>query len=168
MDNTSSTWTLQDINKAHEAWKSDLNLPIMAKPAGLGKEHEWPSNINQLTSRQLGDLQLKLTGLYTYVLYLLGKEESDLATFEALYDIKLGLAMHDLVSSYRDSKAPLKEVQRALAIKQDPTLSNMYRSLLTRKKHVRYLADQAKIYSEQLTRLSREQSRREMEIRNAI
>lgn len=136
----------------------------MGKPHGLGEEYSFPSDAGRLSSTELGTMQLKLSGWYSYLLREIGREEARLGVFQTVYDIALGVKMQALSDGYSTHK-PVKENLRALALAGDDRLNTMLRAILTKTTLIRRLTAQSDIYHEQITRLSREQSRREAEAR---
>lgn len=138
-----------------------LMLPTMRVPDGLGQEYSFPDNVNRLSSHELGTLQLKLTGWYSYANMQLAREESRLGALESVFDQALGVAMDKVARA--SEKRVIKEAQRSIAINENEKLEQMLQLIIERKALVRRLEAQSEIYHEQVTRLSREQSRRESE-----
>ena len=138
-------------------------LPLMKPPADLGSEYVFPDNAAHLASVELGTLQLKLTGWYSWSIRALSRESSELAAIQTVYDLALGHAMHE--EAQRHEKRPVKETLIALAVRHDAKLERMSRVLIRKEAVVTQLTDQIKIYEKQLSHLSREQSRRESEAR---
>lgn len=159
-------WSLEKARAESDRFLRGLNLPVQAAPDGLGREYDYPSDARTLTSQQLGTLQLQLTGYYTYALAELGREEAELGAFEQVYQIRLGLRMHEERAKRSEAKGTIvKEILTSLAIKGDEVLERMARKRITWQMRIKRLETQVKIYEEQVTRLSREQSRREAEMR---
>ncbi len=154
-------FSMKRLGEQTESWLAKLDLPQMKKPTGLGREYEFPTDLGALNNYQLGQMQLQLTAWYTYTLGVIGKEEADLGAYDEVYDVRLGLAMDKEEKAH--DKRVLKEVVRALAIHMDDTLNALHRQLIERRHRLKRLQVQSTIYHEQLIRLSREQSRREME-----
>ncbi len=142
-------------------------LPAMTGPTSFGSAYDFPTNAGQLTSLQLGDLQVKLAGYYTYTLQLLGQQEADLGALRSSYEISLGMQMQALQDGRGTGTGSRvnKDNLRALAITNDKLLRRATEQLIAREATVTRLKAQSEVYREQLTRLSREQTRREMESR---
>ncbi len=138
-------------------------LPMMKPPAGLGSEYTFPDDASHLASVELGTLQLKLTGWYSWSIRCLSREVSDLDAFQTVYDLALGWAMHE--EAGRHEKRPIKESLIALAVRNDAKLERLSRVLIRKRAVISQMTDQIKIYEKQLIHLSREQSRREAEMR---
>lgn len=154
------------INSAAERFIVGLQLPQMARPVGLGAEYSFPTDMRQLTGPQLGQLQMQLGAYYTWTIGVIGKEEAELSTFEAIYELRLNSAANAERARYKDVKGTItKEELKALAIEADPMLKKLTAALLLRKSKITRLEAQSKIYAEQVNRLSREQTRRDAEYR---
>lgn len=163
-------WSVGTALEETERFVKGLRLPTQRPPEDLGQEYEFPANAATLHSVELGTLQLRLTGWYTYLLQSLGRVETELGALRQVFDISLGTAMERVQTQMIAEGAPkviAREILRARAIREDDKVSRVARLILTKEALVTRLETQAKIYHEQLTRLSREQSRREAEIRVA-
>ncbi len=145
----------------------EARLPVMATPTGFGAAYDFPVNAAQLTSLELGNLQVKLAGYYTYTLQLIGEQDAALGATRTAYEISLGMQMQAIQEGRGNGKGSkvLKENLRAMAISSDDMLRRATEQLIAREATVTRLKAQSEVYGEQLTRLSREQSRREMEAR---
>ena len=114
----------------------------------------------------MGNLQLQLGAWLSYGLRLQGKEETELSVFETVYDIKLWARIADENGKHPVTKRSLtKDELRGKIVDEDEQLARQTQNLILRRAKVQSLKTQNQIYSEQLTRLSREQSRRESEAR---
>lgn len=160
-----ASWTVDQVMQDTERFLHGLGLPRMIRPDGLGTEYAFPTNVRQLTSLQLGELQLRLTAWFTYLLDVQGKEEAELGAVSAVFKIRLGVRVHELRAT-EGGRPPAQDVLEALAVAEQGTdLRQLQQNIIARGVRVRRLEAQAKIYAEQLARLSREQSRRESEMR---
>jgi hypothetical protein len=153
--------SLAEIFRRNEEYIRSLGLPQMMRPSGLGAEYEFPSDVSALKFSTLGDLQLKLTGYYTYLLGLIGREESELGAFEEVFEVRLWAEVAREKAAHE--KVVAKEILRAICIERDPDLARLHRALIARRHRLAMLKAQASVYGEQLVRLSREQTRRETE-----
>lgn len=145
-----------------------IRLPAMEQPGGMGTAYTFPDNAAALPSHELGTLQLKLSGWYTWLMQLRGREVAELGALESVYEIALGLAMEETQKVMWEEGSPKvisREVLKARAIKSKPELDRMAKLIIEKQMRVKRLDTQADIYNEQITRLSREQSRREAEAR---
>lgn len=152
-------WSVAAVSRDAMGLLTEHGFPQMARPEGYGQSYQFPTNVDILSDRDLGSLQLRLAGWLTYLLQVLAREDIELGAFETVYDIKLGAAMQ--VASVRSDKRVVKDVLRAVTITDSADLTMLTQALITRRAKVKALQAQETIYREQLTRLSREQSRRE-------
>lgn len=160
-------WNFKAAVEDTNRFMKGLNFPQMRKPEGLGEDYTYPSDVRNLTGIDLGSLSLKLTGWYTFCLGEIGREESELIGYQTIYDTRLGIKAHEQKAQRADAKGVIPfSILSSLAIRADPILEAMTKELTQRKMRIRRLESQAKIYEEQLAKLSREQSRREAESRH--
>lgn len=80
-----------------------------------------------------------------------------------MYDIKLGEVMSEVNAKEGKGKRIVNDVLKPLAIKSDKTLHELTKSLVFRRLKVHKLEVQVKIFQDQRSVLSREQTRREAE-----
>lgn len=154
-------WSLASVVESTSTFMRGLKLPRMERPEGMGEQYSFPTDMRQLTSDRLGQLQLQLTAFYTYLMGVVGEEEAKLGAMEEVFELKLGLAMAAEAARYHERKTPVKEILRASAIKGDASLDRLFKSIVSMRHRVKVVTTQSSIYHEQLVRLSREQSRRE-------
>jgi len=157
------------MRKTDQAFAS-LRLPLMEAPSGLGQGYTFPddASFGALDGQRLGTLQLQLTGYYTWTRQQQARIESELGALEATYRLALGTAMERAQALLIEAGAPKvipKEILEARAVQGEENLKNSTRILIERRALAKRLEVQADIYHEQLVRLSREQSRRESEVR---
>lgn len=158
-------FNLATVKEQISNWSNSIGLPTMKKPLGLGQEYEMPTKVEDLSMIKLGDLQLQIGAWYTYALSVLADEEFALSSLESMFNLKADLGIQEVMDDYAANKlkAPVKEAARAIAISRDKTLNEIYKNIVVRKARITKLKAQAKIYEEHLNRLSREQSRRDLE-----
>ena len=144
-----------------------LGFPQQERPSDLGSTYQLPTDVAKLTSLELGQLQLQLTGWYTYSLQILGKLDAELSAMEIVFEIKLGVDMQRIQDDRGTGKGSriIKDALRALAVNGDDLLKQVQRQLIEMRMKTKRVEVQSTIYHEQLLRLSREQSRREAEVR---
>lgn len=163
---SSSRWSVRNIYNELDTFLDEINFPIMDKPEGFGSSYTFPSDVSRLRWDDLGNLQLMLGGWLSYGLRLQGKEETELSVFETVYDIKLWARIADENGKHPVTKRALtKDELRGKIVEEDEQLTKLTQALILRRAKVQTLKTQNQIFSEQLTRLSREQSRRESEAR---
>ncbi len=142
-------------------------FPQMRQPIGFGTDYDFPTSPAQLSALLLGELQLQITGYHTHLLRVLGEEAAELGALETAYDIALGLARQRIQDARGVGKGSrvLKDNLTAMAIEANPKLTIATKVLMGKRATMVRLEAQREIYQEHLTKLSREQSRREMEAR---
>lgn len=161
-----ANWTWRTAVTKAEAFIRQHELPAPSRPAGLGKEYDFPTDARTLTSLQLGTLRLRLSAFHGYVLYLLGREDVELGAFEAVYDMVLGDAMQKVANA--SVKRMVTDVLRSVTVDGSETLKGLFRSITDRRARVGLLKSHLAVYEAHLNALSREQSRREMEARTGV
>lgn len=166
MSNEDGRFTLADLREDTEGFMRGLRLPRMQQPDGMGEDYRFPSSasLHALPGHELGTLQLKLTGWYSYLLDQISALEADVIAFEGIYELKVGLGIMEQKGLQRDAKGVINvSVLKALAVSADPQLRSMTRQLLALQMKMKRLEGQLKIYDVQLRHLSREQTRRDAE-----
>lgn len=157
-------WTLGTAIKQADDFLASVGLPRISRPDGHDKEYDFPADLPSLTSTQLGLWQSRMERFWAYGMQTLGKEDSELQEIEGLYEIRVAQRMQEEAGKM-SGKVPVKDILRAVAIKSDPKLEALTRTLIARRLRVKRLDTQVRIYQSHLVRLSREQSRREAESR---
>jgi len=159
-------FSLTDLIQKTEGFIDSLQIMRQTKPELVEKNYSFPTEVKQVNSIELGSLQLKLTAFATYVIEELGREEFELNAFETAYSITLNSSMLDYKKTLLDTKGSIpKEMIEGATIKDNDNLKAMALNLIYRKARVTRLETQLKIYEKQINTLSREQSRRDAEIR---
>ncbi len=140
-------------------------FPQMRRPVTFGQDYDFPSSPADLTLTVLGSLQLMITGYYTECLRVLGTADAELGLLKGPFDIKLGLEQQRLQDARGTGKGSrvLKENLTAMAIEGNEGLKAAYILVLQKEAILKVLTAQRDIYHEHLLRLSREQTRRELE-----
>jgi len=160
--NSDEQISVGEIAQNADTFLRGLGAPMQRKPQGMDAEYDFPTNAATLTSLQLGNVRLQLSAWQTYILFIIGKEETELSTLESVYEMRLGSAMNTV--RVRNQKGVIaKEILASVALTEDKELERAYRVVLGRRARLKRLQTQADIYKEQLAVLSREQSRREAE-----
>ena len=159
-------WSVKNIVSELETFLDQVGFPEMEKPDGFGESYSFPSDVSRLRWEELGNLQLRLGGWLSWGLRLQAKEETELQSFETVYDITLWARIAEEPGKHPVTKRTVtKDELRAKIINEDDRLTALTQALILRRAKVQRLKSQNQIFSEQLTRLSREQSRRESEAR---
>lgn len=162
-----SEWTIDAVLLRVGELLKDAGLPSPAKPAGLADPYPFPTDPKTLEMTQLGQLRLQLAAYLGYTKLLLGGEDLELTALKKVFEVKADLVANVIVSGWEkaNGRAPGREFARSLAIDGDPQLKRVYQQLIEREARAMKLKVQAEIYQVGLDALSREQSRRESEVR---
>lgn len=143
------------------AFMDNLNVIHMSKPKAFENTYEFPVEVTNLKSDQLGSLNLKIGAFLSYTLEVLGKQSADLSLLEGVYGIKLGLEIATEKKKHSGNTA--REILESVVLADNDSLRKMHNVILRRRHKIATLQARVDSYREQLTRLSREQSRREAE-----
>ena len=154
--------TAGEIIKEGNLAFDNLRLPWMKHPDSLNEEYDFPTNVTQLSSHSLGSLQLKLSQYLTWTLDILGKDDAELGALTEKFTLLVGLKAHE---EQQLAGKLVKEIAMARAIDGDERLSAAFDSIAKRKVRITRLKARVAAWQEQVNRLSREQSRREMDMR---
>jgi len=158
-------WSVRNILETIENNILNEAFPEMEQPDGFGKSYNFPSDVSNLNFLQLGSLQLKLRGWLSWGIKQQAKKETELNTAQTMYDIQLWSRVAEYQISAGGRKGLTKEMISAKIITEDEHLEKFTKTLAVMRGVVARLEAQNKIYSEQIQTLSREQSRREAEVR---
>lgn len=159
-----SKWSITNLMADVEAYIDSTDLPETLKPQD-GHDYYFPTNVRDLRQEELGSLNLMITAWYSHGLWLLGREDAELSAFRTVYNQKL-LAEVAARRSTAHSKATVEEIKSVIVMEDEESdFARLAQSLLFREAKVTRLKAQTDIYSEQLSKLSREQSRRESEMK---
>ena len=151
-------FTADEIIKDAEDKLARLRLPLPKRPQGAA-EYDLPTETS--TSIELGQKMLFFTGLHGYAIRKLGELDGKLAAVDAEYKLKVSTRGID----YIEGRAQRADIIEANVLKNHPE----FEALIKRRTeyqvlHTR-LESQVKIYELTWKGLSRELSRREMEVR---
>lgn len=149
------------------------NLPSPRKPTHLlGKEYDFPTDPNTMSSMTLGRLKLELAALREWTRELLGKQEIYLHEIELDLSFMVPLAMLELIKTKEFSELPraalVKEILHNAAIERNDLLKRLFHRSIEVRMVVERFRLQFEIYDGHYSALSREQSRREALARGGI
>jgi len=155
-----------DGRKLYESVKEKVALHRLPNPKipdkGMPPEYVFPASPGNLTSEALGGLMLRLAGYLGYLLVRAGEVESETISIEAEFDLRVAA----LVPSIREEVGRLnKDEVKALAVNADIDVRKLYERLTELRSVSAILRGKAGAYEKHFGALSREQSRREMEVR---
>jgi hypothetical protein len=142
--------------------KDKLNkYPLPNVPPSFGKSYTFPEDVSSLTSIQLGNWLFKLAGWKGYTLHQLAFEESDYLVMDEMFNTKLEMKMSVAVSD----KRLVKEALRGKIMMEDKDLAAFKARCLEKYGAVVGLKRIVELYSMQLDVISREISRRGLDIK---
>jgi hypothetical protein len=171
-DQMSETDEMNDVGldaKAIYSWALDRfnkqKLPMPAKPKEWVREYEFPEDPSMLTGMELGQLMLRLSASYGYVLRLLGVLDAELVAVDAEYEVRV---MTYGIKAREELGRVNREMVEAHVVYAHAELRGL-RKRRVELRTVRAMLDTcAKIYLFHHQALSREQSRRAEEIRMEV
>lgn len=173
MAEQSTTLTWLTATKRAEELLAREGLPRPRKPERLlGRDYDFPTDPNTLSSMELGRLKLEMASLRAWAQDLMGTRAILLHEMDLVMDLLVPLAMLELLKSEEFKKLPraglVKEVVRAAAIDRDDQLKRLvHRSIDVRMEEETFRL-RYDIYDGHYAALSREQSRREALSRGGI
>jgi hypothetical protein len=159
----SKDWTYKQALERVTKRLDNTGIPFPAPPKNYGKEYAYPEDVTELSSSNLAQLMSKLMAWAGYGRRLLAWSEADLNLLETAYDIALGAKMYGITMTA--AKKELKDIVRAQALVDEPTLLSAARSIAEKQTIARLLKAQVEIYQNHFDALSREQTRRSDELR---
>ncbi len=139
-----------------------LHLPVPPQPSTEDVEMQLPEDPDKLTSTQLAQKMSRASSWFGYVQRLLGVLESELVLIEAEYKIEMnskGIIIREKLGKVN------KDVVEARVLKEWDELIPLYTRIQELKSIKATLDSRLEIYSKFHQTLSREQSRREMEMK---
>jgi len=140
----------------------DLHLPVPPQPSTEDVEMQLPDDPDKLTSTQLAQKMSRASSWFGYVQRLLGVLESELILLEAEYKIEvnvLGLPAREKLGKVN------KDVVESWVLSNHEEVMPLYTRIQELKSIEATLNSRLEIYSKFHQTLSREQSRREMEMK---
>lgn len=157
-----------DSKAIHEWAKGRIarqRLPLPAKPREDAAEFEFPEDPDNLSNTQLGQMMLRLSAWHSFGVRRLGEVESELLLVDAEFKLKVnsaGLKIREDLPG-----RPAADVVESAVLAQNGELGPLYKRRLELQAIKSQLEPRIKIYEKSWNALSREQARREMEIRLA-
>lgn len=131
----------------------------LQKPKSYGEQIRFPEDIAGLTTEGLGQLMMKLTAHRGYALYQLAVTDVRYAGVKSLYEDE-----YRKVTSVLDTNKKTRVTVQQEALDASPELRDLKELMDRLAAEVGLLDRLQKIYEIQITSLSRELSRRHMEI----
>lgn len=151
-----------DIHSWAEEKLRKQNLPLPAKPKGENVEYEFPEDPNSVTNIELGQLMAQFASFFGYTQRLLGLAESEFILVEAEYKLQI----HTRGIKLREEHGRISaDAIEAMVLGEDGDLTELYKRYLELLTIKTQLDSRIKIFQAAYSALSRELSRREMEVR---
>jgi predicted HTH domain antitoxin len=138
-------------------------FPLPTKPSTFGKEYTFPEDVSNLASQDLGKWLFKLGGWKGYTISTLAREGSEYSVLEQCFNAKIAMKMNKAVSA---DKKLVKEALIGKIIDEDEELKSLKSKLIEKKGSVTMLEHIIDLYSMQLDVVSREITRRSIEIKS--
>jgi len=151
-------WTHEEGIKNVRARFSDFSFP--KKPITFGEEYIFPEDITNLLSPDLGTWMFKLAAWKGYALRLLSKIEIEESIIEDTYSSAISTNMVKINSD----KKLNKDLMIGLVLESNPKLKQLKIVLIEKAAEVTSLKRLVEMYSLQLEIVSREITRRSLDL----
>lgn len=135
--------------------------PLPLRPPSFGQPYVFPEDVASLTSPQLGNWLFKLAGWKGYTLHQLAYEESEYLVLDEVFNTKMEMKMAGVVTE----KKLVKEAVRGKVMVDDKDMSALKARSMEKFGTVAALKRIIELYSMQLEVISREISRRGLDIK---
>jgi hypothetical protein len=143
---------------------SQLSVP--SKPISFGKEYMFPEELDKLSSPELGNWLSKLAAWEGYSMRLLTRSEIELTILEENFDIMFSKATAQEYDKSIGSKSPTKDFILGRLLTTNAEASQIRDKLIKKKCETSAIKRVVEGYSIQLQAISREISRRALEIKS--
>jgi len=131
------------------------------KPTTFGDEYQFPEEISMITLNDLGKWLFKLAGWKGYSLRLLGISEIEESILDDTYSVSISKKMSEIESD----KRIVKEMMIGKIISENEPIKNLKIKLIEKSAEVLGLKRLVELYSIQLEVISREISRRQLDLK---
>ena len=138
-------------------------FPTPTKPSTFGKPYTFPEDVAGIGSTDLGRWLFKLAGWKGYTIKMLAVSDSVNYVMNEVLEAKITMKMATFVSD----KKLVKDALRGKIIGDDTELKELKCKCIEKTGEVMMLKRLLDLYSSQLDMISREISRRNLEMRNA-
>lgn len=146
------------INKINEKLDS---FPLPNKPATFGKAYDFPEDITNVTSMDLGKWMFRLGAWKGYALKVLAYAETELSIIDNLFDASLA----KVLGAMEPDKMLKKEALIGKALNENESLKALKSRVISKSGEVAGIRRVVEIYTLQLEINSREISRRSSELK---
>jgi hypothetical protein len=151
--------SLEKLNKKYDDLVGTFSVPN--KPSTFGKAYNFPEDVANVSSMDLGKWLFRLAGWKGYVIKMLSTAESVSYIMNEVLESKATMKM----AQYASDKRIVKEVLRGKVIGEDPELKELKCKCIEKNGEIMMLKRLLEMYSSQLDVISREISRRSLEIK---
>ena len=138
-------------------------FPTPTKPSTFGKPYTFPEDVAGLGSTDLGRWLFKLAGWKGYTIKMLAVADSVNYVMNEVLEAKITMKM----ATYVSDKKLVKDALRGKIIGEDTELKELKCKCIEKTGEVMMLKRLLDMYSSQLDIISREISRRSIEMKNA-
>jgi hypothetical protein len=136
-------------------------FPLPQKPTTFGQSYTFPDDATSLTSTQLGTWMFKLAGWKGYAIHQLAFVETESSVMEDVYVAKMEMAM----SQVHSEKKLVKETLRGQVMSSNKEISELKARCMEKYGMLLALKRIIELYSMQLEVISREISRRTLDLK---
>jgi hypothetical protein len=138
------------------------NYSLPSKPKSFGTEYYFPDNISTLPSSELGDWMFKLAAWKGYSLRMLANLEIERTLIKGKHDNLVSMAVSRLST---DNRRVTRDYALGKVIEDGGDFKNVRQRLITKEAEVESLKQVVEIYAMQIEVISREISRRTLELK---
>lgn len=138
-----------------------MSYSLPNKPTTFGHDYDFPEDVNKITSQDLGRWMFKLASWKGYSLRMAALAESEAALVEDAYDVLLAKAVSEIVAEKRVNK----EILNGKALGSNPDLQKLKIRSMETTAEVIALKRVLEIYTMQIEIVSREISRRALDLK---
>lgn len=150
---------LEEVAKTSE--KIINQFPVPNAPASFGKPYTFPDDIVHLTSQELGKWMFRLAGWKGYAIRLLAAEEYQYIMMTKCFEAKMEMKM----SAIKSDKKLVKEALRGQVLTDDESIKKLKIDCIEKEAYLSVLKKLVDLYSMQLEVVSRDISRRALDIK---
>ena len=145
-----------------EARKKLSTFSLPAKPQSFGEQYIFPEDVNKVSSNDLGSWMFKLAAWKGYAIKMMADVEIDRAGYKAKHDNRLAKKIAE--GSLEGLKVTKDSALGSLII-GDEEFKNIREKYIIKETEVESLKQVVEIYSMQIEVVSREISRRALDVK---
>lgn len=155
-------WNYKKAIEKNQSKMSVFSLPT--KPKTFGQEYEFPDDISNILSQDLGKWLFKLAAWKGYVLKLLSMAEMEFSILDDTCDVTVARRLSSLA---KEGNKATKDIALGSEIMDSEQFKALKVSLIEKKGEVASLRRLVELYTMQLETVSRDISRRGQDIKLA-